>query len=360
MRWSLVWLLPFVAALGCSHAMPSATQYPAPVASAAQPAVASRGDVAYARRALEAIRSALRGMEPEELETVVSQGLDLAEAGVSARCADAGGISPTLVCHFGPAASQPVAQGIFWYENDVWEAQLYPQASANLTAERTELLGQEGCRMGCYSGISRARQTSGADGRELMVVVDFGYASRKKAEEVQLLRLNDRRWEVLWVPAAGDWGYGHTQVELGARGSSHFQVRTTSWMRQDSFTGYFSEPEVGEHRRFTERWMRKDTGYVMADRSEESSPYSSLVRLVHYLSVGGDEKAAGLVAPDLPLDEIRQALAQRPRRQSWSVTRWGDHGFLVDTKGDGKPTLGVRFVNDGEAWVLAEIFATPR
>ena len=105
--------------------------------------------------------------------------------------------------------------------------------------------------------------------------------------------------------------------------------------------------------------MRKGAAWVMADRSEEPTPYSSLVRLVHYLSVGGDEKAAALIAEDLPLEEVREALGQRPKRQGWTLTRWGDHGFLVDTKGDGKPALGVRFEQRSDEWVLAEVWRTP-
>ncbi|HWI53012.1 MAG TPA: hypothetical protein VNT01_12810 [Symbiobacteriaceae bacterium] len=361
MHRSLLLLLLAVLTIGCSPALPSATQYPVPVASAAQPALEARGDVTYARRALEAIRSALRSMEPEELEAVAEKGLQLPDAGVEAGCAAAvpGDGPPTLVCHFGPAASQPVAQGIFWQENSVWEAQLYPQAPPALAAERAALLTDHGCRLGCNSGISKVRLAAGADGRELLVVVDIGFISGLKAEEVQVLRFRDRRWDVLWVPPAGDWNYGHARVELSARGHNHFQVRSTSWLRQDYFAGYFSEPEAGEHRRFAERWMRKGTGFVLANRAEEHTPYSSLVKLVHYLSVGGDEKAAALIARDLPLDEVRQALAQKPKRQGWTVTRWGDHGFLLDTKGEGKPALGVRFEREGDEWVLAEIWKPP-
>ncbi|HWI63079.1 MAG TPA: hypothetical protein VNT75_14620 [Symbiobacteriaceae bacterium] len=360
MHKSLIWAVAMLVLTGCGPALPSATQYPAPLPSAAQPAVSSRGDLAYARRGLEAIRSALRNLEPEELEEIPEKGLHLTEAGVAAGCADAGGSMPVLVCHFGPAAGQPVAQGVFWQENEVWEAQLYPQAPSKLAAERAEVISQQGCRLGCYSGIRQARLAPGADPAELLVVVDLGFVSGHRAEEVQVLRLDDRRWEVQWVPAPGDWSYGHARVELGSRGVNHFQVRSSSWMRQDPFAGYFSEPEAGEHRRFTEKWMRKGTAWVMADRLEEPTPYSSLVRLTHYLSVGGDEKAASLIAQDLPLEEARMALAQKPKRQGWTVTRWGDHGFLLDTKGDGKPALGVRFEKRADEWILAEVWQTPR
>lgn len=360
MRRMLGWLLPFLLCLGCSPVLPSATQYPSPVPSAAQPAAGARGDMAYARKALDAIRKALRDMDDDERQAAVQDGLQLKEEGVEARCADAEGDMPTLVCHFGPAATQPVAQGIFWLAHQVWEAQLYPQVPQPLAAERTEMLSEHGCRLGCNSGIRRARLTDGPDGLELLVVVDMGHVSRNRAEEVHLLHLHDGRWEVQWAPAAGDWNYGHAEVELGARGISHFLVRSSSWMRQDPFAGYFHEPEAGEHRRFTEKWMRKGSAYVMADRAEAQTPYSSLIRLVHHLSTGGDEKAAELIAGDLDLDEVRQVLAQRPKRQGWTVTPWGDHGFLLEPGGDGKPAVGVRFTREGEGWVLAEVWKTKR
>jgi len=356
----LRWLLPCLLCLGCSPVLPSATQYPSPVPSAAQPAAGSRGDMAYARKALDAIRKALRDMDAGGLETAVQDGLQLGEEGVEAGCADAGGSMPTLVCHFGPAASQPVAQGIFWREHQTWQAQLYPQAQQPLAAERLELLSEHGCRLGCNSGIRQARLTDGPEGPELLVVVDMGFASRKRAEEVHLLHLRDGQWVVQWAPAAGDWNYGHAGVELGARGNSHFLVRSSSWMREDPFAGYFREPESGEHRRFTEKWMRKGSTYVMADRAEEQTPYSSLTRLVHNLSTGGDEKASALIASDLDLEEVRQMLAQRPKRQGWDVTPWGDNGFLLETGGDGKPAVGVRFAREGDGWVLAEVWKTQR
>jgi hypothetical protein len=314
----------------------------------------------YARKALDAIRHALRSMDADELAAAVQDGLHLTEEGVEAGCADAAGSMPALVCHFGPTVSQPVAQGIFWLEHTAWEAQLYPQVTPQLALERKEMLGEHGCRLGCNTGVRQARLTDGPDGPELLVVVDMGFVSRNRAEEVHLLGLRDGHWTVQWAPAAGDWNYGHAVVELGARGISHFVVRSSSWMREDPFAGYFHEPESGEHRRFTERWMRKGAGFVVADRAEEQTPYSSLIRLVHHLSTGADEKAAALIAGDLALEDVRQMLAQRPKRQGWAATPWGDHGFLLDTGGEGKPAVGVRFERDGESWVLAEVWKSAR
>jgi hypothetical protein len=313
--------------------------------------------MAYARRGMEAIRTALRETDPDDAPELARTGLSLPEARVAAGCAYADGEMPTLVCHYGPSASQPVAQAVFWYAQGIWQAQLYPQAPLELAGDRAEVLAGYGCRLGCSSGVVRARQAPGA--REMLVVIDMGFSSGRRAEEAQLLRFDEGRWQLVWAPPGGDWNYGDAAVEFANRGLAQFRVRSSSRMRQDLYSGYLSEPDGGEHRRFVERWERKNSAYVMADRSEEPTPYSTLVRLIHYVSVGGDEKAAALLARDLPLDEVRQALTQRPRRQGWTVTRWGGEGFLLDTKNSGKPDLGVRFAKQDDGWVLAELWHTP-
>jgi hypothetical protein len=353
-------LLLMIAVSGCSRALPSSAQYPAPVLSAAQPAVAGRGDTAYARRGAEAIRAALRGLEPDEvLERVPREGLKLPDAEVAAGCIAAPGTLPVLICHYGPAASQPVAQAILWHARAGWQAQLYPQAPARLASERKKALAELGCQIGCYSGLVQARQFPDSDGAELLVVVNLAATGAARADEVQVLHMTNDGWEVQWVPAAGDWNYGHAAVELPAKGVTQFHVLNSSWNREDSLTGYMAEPEGGEHRRFRELWVRKGEGYVLKDRREEPSPFSALVRLIHYLSTGADEKAQALLVKGVDLEMARKALAQKPKRQGWTVVRWGESGFLLDTAGTGKPNRGVRFEQKGENWILAEVWETP-
>lgn len=342
---------------GCTSALPSAAQYPAPASSAAQPAVTGRGDQAYARRGAEAIRTAVRGLEPEAaLERAAQGGLRIGDPEVVAACFGAPGKVPAMVCQFGPAATQPVAHTIVWHDGSAWRWQLYPQAPERLAAERRKMFAEVGCRLGCYSGISQVRQLVDEDRPELLVVINLGFTSAVKAEEVQVLRLLEDTWEVVWVPGAGDWNYGHAQVVLPARGANQLQVRGTSWLRLDTFAGYLVEPESGEHRHITERWVRKGSGYMLHDHVEEPSPYASLVRLVHYLSTGANEKAQTYLSTNISLEAARKALAQRPKRQGWTVTRWGDNGYLLDTEKAGNPTLGVRFARENDRWVLKEIW----
>lgn len=356
MSRSLLVLLVAVLLTGCDLALPSNAQYPGPVASAAQPGVAAAGDLPYAHRGLEAMRNALRDLEPDEaLARVPAEGLHLENAKVNAACVAAPGALPVLVCHFGPLAAQPVAQGIFWHDDGGWHAQLYPQAPRPLTAERLAWFEQHGCRLGCRSGVSRVRQGGSGLGPELLVVMNLGLLGPQRAEEAQLLRLVDDEWRVAWVPGEGDWYYGHAEVRLPARGFATFQVRNSSLSRQDRLTGYLSESASDEFRRFTERWEKKGAAYVMRDKAEEPSPFGALVRLIDYLSTGADEKAGPLLRPGISLEEARKALAQKPLRQGWPVVRWGESGFLLDTAKTGKPTVGVRFERHGDGWALAEV-----
>lgn len=351
------WLVLLAAALlaGCASALPSSSQYPLPVASAAQPGVSGQGEMSYARRGAEALRASLRGTDPDEaLERIPVEGVNLPEDRVEAGCAGAPGDKVVLVCHFGPSAAQPVAQVILWHDGEGWQSQLYPQASIKMAEERRRAMEPWGCSIGCYSGISRARQ---AGGGELLVVVNLGHATgTQHAEEVQLLHLKDNRWQVLWVPGHGDWNYSDAQVVLAAKGTQLFQVHNSSRNRQDRLSGYLAEQAVGEHRRFTEQWERKGSAYRMRDQVEHPSPLGALARLIHYLSTGADEKALDLLSPELNLEEIRKNLAQQPQRQGWNVVRWGTNGYLLETAKAGKPQMGVRFEPKGSGWVLAEVW----
>lgn len=348
-----------MAVAGCGHARPSAAAYPAPVASAAQPAAAAKGDIGYARRGAEAIRSALHGLEPEEAMTRAPRAGVAAAPDIVVSCLPVRGEPPVILCHYGPNSAQPVAQAIFWYEQEAWQYQFYPQAALGLAAERREALSELGCRIGCFGAIAQARLVPGDGGPELMVVVDLGAGGPAKAQEVQLLSFADGVWSVAWVPPAGDWNYGHAEVTLPRSGDARFQVRSSSWERQDHLFGYVHEPENGEHRWFNDRWERRGDGYFLRDRDEESSPYSTLLRAIHYLTTGADEKARGLLAPELELETARKALAQKPKRQSWKLARRGESEFMLETRGTGKPDRAVRLEQRNGTWVIAEVKELP-
>jgi hypothetical protein len=342
---------------GCSHAQPSAAPYPSPLPSGAQPAAVGKGDIAYAHRGAELIRKALHHLEPETAVATVPRTGVAAAADVVVGCVAAPGELPVILCHYGPSAGQPVAQAIFWHDRAQWQSQLYPQAPSKLAVERREgLAGMElECQVGCFSAITSARQLTGQNGPELVVVVNLAAAGPVKAEEVHLLRLSGGMWDLAWVPSWGNWNYGHAEVTLTTSGGSSFRVRSSSWARRDWLTGYLAEPVGGEHRWFADRWERRGESYFLRDRSEEAGPYGTLLRAIHYLTTGADEKAQALLSPTVDLEVARKALAQKPKRQGWKATPWGDSGFMLDTRNSGKPDRAVRLEHQDGRWVLAEV-----
>lgn len=338
---ALLLSLWFLAA--CALARPAASGGPEPVPSASLPAVAGKGDPSFARRGLESIRTRLAAREEGER----SGGFSLAEKELAARCLRADGADEVVLCQFGPAPDRWVAQGLFWQEDGLWEGQLYPQAPDYLALERQEHFRALGCA--CQGKVRQARLEDGESGPELLVVIDLGKAELPM-EEVHLLRLKGGIWRVAWVPAPGDWNWGHARVTLSQPGLTGFGVRSSSWGRQDRFAGYLAAG--GEHRWFTERWVRKGAGYVLRDQAEEPGAYGSLVRLIYYLSHHDEERARALIGPAVALEEAQKALAQRPPRQGWGVAKTGPGAFGIDRDGDGEPDLHATFAEHDGTWVL--------
>lgn len=343
-------------------AQPNTSHSYEPIPSVAQSAALGRGNREYGRRGMEALRSHMAELVKEH---DVPQGkpktFSLPDAGLTARCLSAEAqppSEPVLLCQYGPTIAEAAARAIFWQEDGVWLGQLYPQPPDPIAAERRQLFRQYGCIADCEGSVRQARTGRRPDGLELLVVMELGTPAARK-EEVHLLRLVDQAWVVAWVPSPGDWNWGHAQVTLMQSGLSTFGVRSSSWNRQDRFAGYLAEPSNGEHRWFTERWVRTGMGYILRDQLEEPGAYGALVRLVYYLSHHDDRRAQRLLAHDMGLDEARQALAQRPAPQGWKVLRVDSATFRLDRNGDGSPDLEVGFRHAATGWVLARLEQPP-
>lgn len=335
--------------------LPSSGTYPQPMASAAQPAATGRGAASYASRAVDGLRNALRGLDPEvALERVPGEGLSATDPQAQARCAAAQGDLPVLVCHFGPAAERPVAQALFWHDRGGWQAQLYPQAPIRLAEARREGLAPLGCLIGCQSAIRSARLVSGAEvRRELLVVVDLGAVAGRPAEELHVLTLADGRWHLTWAPGEGEWSYGDARITLPTRGEALFSVTSSSWLQSDLLSGYLNGTGAESVRWFTERWVRKGDGFALRSRQELPGAYRSLVRLIHFLSTGADEKAAELTT--VALEEARKALAQRPPRQGWRIAHAGEGEILLDPNRPDRQAVRVKLERRGEEWIVTRI-----
>lgn len=349
-------LLLLLIIMGCGHVKPSTAEVPAPVASAAQPAAAGPGNTPYAKRGIESIRAALQDYALDEAVSEVPRtGLSLAAANLAARCVAPPGDLALLLCQFGPDASLPVAQALFWHDGWNWQGQLYPQLPAQITADRRERLGRLGCQEGCRGGFLTGRQLGSGDSPELLVVLNLvGVPWGGRAEEVQLLRLAGNVWSVAWAPWDGVWRYTDSHVLLPVTGGASFQVRNSSRGSTDWLSGYFVEGAQST-RWFAEQWSRKGDEFVLQNWREEPGPYGSLVRLVHYLSTGSPAGAEGYLAESVSLDDAQKALAQKPRRQGWRVASAGPGAFVLDPGGN-QPKRGVRFEWINDRWVLTHLW----
>ncbi len=346
MRFPIWFLGTLLLLQACALAQPTAATGPAPVPSAAQPAVEGPGSQSYARRGLEALRNRL--LHGGSIDEPLTEGVS--------RCLQAEG-GEQMICAYGPSPDQPVTLVLLWPDDGDWHGQLYPQARDGIAAERRDLFAPRGCAFGCFSQVRKVRSGQGTDGPELLVVVDLGAQAESPMEEVHLLRLVNGAWEITWLPGSGDWNWGHAKVALPDSGITDFRVRSSSWWREDRFSRYFAEQESGEHRWFAERWVRKASGFMLRNQVEEPSPYSSLVRLVHFLSTADDDRAREFLGPDLGLEEAREALAQDPPRQGWAMRRIGELTFEIDRKGNGEYDLSVRFSRVEDKYKLTEIVA---
>ncbi|MFZ5815017.1 MAG: hypothetical protein ACOY93_06900 [Bacillota bacterium] len=330
---------------------------PNPLRSAAQPSSpAGAAETGQLRRGLELVRREIaRRFGAEELLPDQPWELSLDEAGVGVQCLPAEASESVVLCQYGPEAGAPLWQGIFWREQGSWLAQLYPEPPASLAHERMQFLGSLGCKA-CSGRLRQVRWGEDGQGWELLVVHDRG-TEAAPMEEVHLLRLFSREWRTLWAPGPGDWNWGHARVTLLGAGLDGFSVRSSSWSRQDRFAGYLAEPPDGEHRWFQERWVRRGPAYILRDQVEEPGAYGALVRLIYYLSHRYDQRAEGLLGPEIGLEEARTALAQQPPRQGWGVERVEPGTFRLDRDGDGQPDLEAVFTQLSEGWALTGLGA---
>lgn len=340
-----IWLLH-----GCAVVRPVTSGTPLPMPSAIHPAVTGRGDSSFAHRGMETLRSHLSA---GQLETI-NGALVFQSEKLTAGCIRAEGSDEVLICQYGPNPDRLVAQALFWQEGGHWLGQLYPDAPEWLANERRQHFRATGCA--CQGRVRQARVGPGEQGPELLVVVDLG-SDEGPMEEVHLLQLANDSWSLAWAPAPGGWNWGHAQVKLGGpgQGLTTFGVRSSSWGRQDRFAGYLESPAGGEHRWFTERWVRKGASFALRDQAEEAGPYGALVRLVFYLSHRDERRAQGLLGPQVTLEAARKALAQQPPGQGWGVVKEGPASFRLDRDGDGKADLSVTFAETPSGWVLAQV-----
>jgi hypothetical protein len=148
---------------------------------------------------------------------------------------------PVLVAQFGYGANVIDAFGIFWYEDNAWKSQPYPQASSEIAQQRNQVLSSGPF---CSGLVTELHQ----DGNLLAVVNDLGRRGTRGAQEVQLLRQDGETWSVVWVPTYDRW-----QTLWNSR------VEFTDGI--DSFIVHREDINNPEHK-WEETWQLQGTEYV--------------------------------------------------------------------------------------------------
>lgn len=143
----------------------------------------------------------------------------------------------TIACQIGPFGNTIEAHVLFWKENETWTAQLYPQAEPSVARARRERFnnGKGNCPVGCAGGFKALRQ----QGDLLMAVVDVSSVSAHPTQEVHLLKREEGKWRILWVPTPDRYPFSPwPKVSLPATGIDSFAVTywdgtKTSWVREN-------------------------------------------------------------------------------------------------------------------------------
>lgn len=138
----------------------------------------------------------------------------------------------------GEAANSIAANGLYWYEDNQWYWQAYPEAPQHISEQRRAILGDKFCA----GVITRMYQS----GEYLAAVVYMGVGSTRPGEEVHLLKRENGSWHLLWAPVYNNHlELLQAEVEL-QEGISTFTVYREA-VFNDPSSGYFEEWKlVGE------------------------------------------------------------------------------------------------------------------
>ncbi len=310
------------------------------------------------------VLSLLQRHSPEEV--VTEQGLqrfsdDLwgRHSNLAFTCLSAGptgeGEVPVLACQWGPGFNVITGHGLFWYEDEEWHAQPYPDPGGVL-----KIGGQvyprpgQPCGGGCGSGFSSLRQ----GGPLLAVVVNLTQTGTARTEEVHLLRRTGGKWVVVWVPYPGTWPYSHTEVGWPGDGISRLQVFSSSWWREDGINSLFAESNAGLHRYFTQEWVLSGSRYWVVSETEVYDAYSTLVHFVYALATQGDARQWA-ISPAV-INQAQMVGLVPPPRDGFAARQLSWDSFLVfGNSYEGKPKWKVHLVRTGERWVVDGIRSLP-
>ncbi|TCP55815.1 hypothetical protein EV586_103471 [Tumebacillus sp. BK434] len=147
--------------------------------------------------------------------------------------------TPTVVAAgIGLGVNDTPAHVLVWQSDGQWKAQPYPKASAEDTAQREETFKRSPYRFAKFKSLHQK-------GSLLAVVLEYG--NSKAGQEVQLLRLENGVWRLVWLPTYVKWEtLYNAQIEMQSI---------------DSFIVHREDNQDPNHR-WDEVWELRDDHYV--------------------------------------------------------------------------------------------------
>jgi len=157
---------------------------------------------------------------------------------------------PIVAARFGEGANVTRIHAILWYQDGEWKSQAYPISNnPSLTKKRMDIFEKSPFGSGDFIEL---RQKD----KYLAIIVNMGGGGTHYAQEVQLLKRNNDKWEIAWVPTYDNWEILWDSIVEFKNGIQEFTVHRTD----------IKDPE----HKWTETWKLQGEQYVLVSTDQEA------------------------------------------------------------------------------------------
>lgn len=156
---------------------------------------------------------------------------------------------PIVAAQFGKGVNVITIHAILWYQDGEWKSQAYPRSKDPLITKKRMETFQSNFGTGEFIELHQ-------EDEYLAIIVNMGGGGTHYAQEVQLLKRNNDRWEIVWVPVYDNWEILWDSVVEFKDGIQEFTVHRTD----------IKDPE----RKWTETWKLQGEEYVLVSTDREA------------------------------------------------------------------------------------------
>lgn len=153
-----------------------------------------------------------------------------------------------LAVGIGTGVNAVFANGLIWYEDKKWRWQPYPQAPSEIAEQRYNVLKDGLCR----GTVTELYQS----GQYVAAVVTMGLGSTMHGEEVQLLKHENGKWDLIWAPV-----YDNNQQLYLAEIEFENGIESYTVSREAKY----KDPDS----RYEERWELRGEQYVLVSTTKQ-------------------------------------------------------------------------------------------